>query len=125
MLLGVQGPIGLPTSRPYPDLAVLRRRADYYATSKPQPMDIFLVIEVADTSLARDRDVKLPAYGRAGVPESWIVDLSGDAVIVGRDPSAGGYARTHVHRRGDRLTVPGFPDVTLAVDEVLGPPPAD
>lgn len=121
-LLSVQDPIGLPTARPYPDLAVLRRRSDYYAAGKPQAADIFLVIEVADTSLARDRDLKLPAYGRAGIPQSWIVDLTGDVVIVGRDPSSTGYARTSVHGRGDHLTVPQFPDVTLTVDEILGPP---
>ena len=105
-LLGVQDPIGLPTSRPYPDLAVLRRRSDYYATGKPQAPDIFLVIEVADTSLARDRDVKLPAYGRAGIPESWIVDLTGDAVIAGRDPSPTDRKSTRLnssHSRASRM----------------------
>jgi Uma2 family endonuclease len=123
-LIRVQNPLALPMSRPYPDLAVLRRRPDYYATGKPEPSHVFLVIEVADTSLARDRDLKLPAYGRAGIPECWIVDLAGDGVIVGREPGPGGYGRMATHRRGERLLAPGFPDVGVAADEALGPPPS-
>jgi Uma2 family endonuclease len=118
----VQGPISLPRSRPYPDLAVLRRRVDHYAKGKPEAADIYLVIEVADTSLRRDRDFKLPAYGRAAIPEAWVVDLAGDAVIVGRGPGPAGYARVTVHRRGDRLAVPGFADVVLTVDQIVGTP---
>ena len=118
----IQGSIALPRSRPYPDVAVLRRRADYYRSGKPGPADIFLVIEVADTSLARDRHLKLPAYGRAGIAETWVVDLAGGAVIVGARPGPDGYALITVHPRGDRLVVPGFPDVTLTVEEILGPP---
>ena len=124
-LLSVQDPISLQDTRPYPDLAILRRRTDFYARGKPEAADVHLVIEVADTSLARDRDLKLPAYGRAGILECWVVDLAGEVVVVGRDPSASGYARTSVHRRADKLTVPGFPDVTVTVDEILGSPTGD
>jgi len=91
-LIAVQNPIAVPGSRPYPDITVLQRRADYYARGKPGPADIYLVIEVADASLAYDRGVKLPAYGRAGVPETWVVDVAGDVIISGRDPVRGGYA---------------------------------
>lgn len=121
-LIRGQNPIALPTSRLYPDVAILKRRPDYYRTSKPGVEDIFLVIEVADTSLARDRDVKLPTYGRAGIGEAWVIDLGGQSVIVGRDPAPAGYATLRTCRRGERLTVPGFADVTLAIDELLGPP---
>lgn len=123
-LVIVQNPIALPASRPYPDLTVLRRRADYYAAGKPEPVDAYLAIEVSDTSLTRDRDVKLPAYGRAGIAESWVVDLIGQAVIVAREPGTTGYASVSVHPRGERLTVAGFPDVSLTVNEILGLPPA-
>jgi Uma2 family endonuclease len=118
----VQGSIALPRSRPQPDIAVLHRRADFYRAAKPRPADVALVIEVADTSLARDRNVKLPAYGRAGVAETWVVDLAGGAVIAGRSPGPDGYAVITPHERGERLTIPGFPDVALAVEEILGPP---
>ena len=118
----IQGSIALPRSRPYPDVAVLRRRADYYRSGKPGPADIFLIIEVADTSLARDRNLKLPAYGQAGIAETWVVDLAGGAVIAGTRPGSEGYVLITLHPRADRLVVPGFPDVSLTVDEILGPP---
>lgn len=121
-LVRVQNPIALPASRLYPDLAILKRRPDYYRTSKPGVEDIVPVIEVADTSLARDRDVKLPTYGRAGIGEAWVIDLAGQTVIAGRDPAPDGCATLPIYRRGERLTVPGFPDVTLATEELLGPP---
>jgi hypothetical protein len=49
------------------------------------------------------------------------VDLVGQAVIAGREPSPMGYASVSTHHRGERLTVPGFPDVVLTVDEILSP----
>jgi Uma2 family endonuclease len=120
-LVAVQNPIALPRSRPYPDVAVLRRRADYYRSGKPGSADILLVIEVADTSLARDRNLKFPAYGQAGIAETWIVDLTGRVVIVGTRPGPEGYMLVTEHRREARLTIPDFPDATLTVEEVLGP----
>ncbi|HUG36519.1 MAG TPA: Uma2 family endonuclease [Candidatus Limnocylindrales bacterium] len=106
---------------PLPDLAVLRHRADYYETGKARAADILLVIEIADTSVARDRDLKLPAYGRAGIPEAWVVDLESQVVLLARDPDADGYRSLLPLRRGSSVNVPGFPDVTLTVDEILGP----
>jgi Uma2 family endonuclease len=106
---------------PLPDLAVLRHRADYYASGKAGAPDILLVIEIADTSVDRDRDLKLPAYGRAGIPETWLVDLESQAMLLGRDPHSDGYRSLLPLRRGSRVSVPNFPDVTLTVDEILGP----
>jgi Uma2 family endonuclease len=106
---------------PLPDIAVLRHRADYYATGKARATDILLIIELADTSVARDRELKLPAYGRAGIPETWLVDLESEVVLLGRDPDAGGYRSLLPLRRGSSVRVPGFPDVTLMVNEILGP----
>jgi hypothetical protein len=121
----VQGPIRLhpeDPSRPEPDLTVVRPRSDYYRRERPRAADILLVIEVADTSAERDRLTKLPKYARAGIGESWVVDLEADGVLVGREPQAAlGYASQVELRRGERVIVPGFPDVVLTVDEVLGP----
>jgi putative restriction endonuclease len=58
----IQDPIRLADSEPEPDFALLKRRADYYASGKPTPIDVLLVIEVADASLAYDREVKGPLY---------------------------------------------------------------
>src|SRR5437867_6682360 len=79
VFLGVQDPISLgPRSEPQPDIAVLKPRSDAYRDAHPRPGDILLVIEVAETSVESDRDVKLALYAGAGVPEAWLVDLAND-----------------------------------------------
>lgn len=118
----VQGPIRLPNgSEPEPDIAVVRRRADYYQSAHPVLADVYFVIEVADSSLRSDRDRKIPVYAEAGIPESWLVDLPGQQIFVYREPRDGQYRQVTVHRRGDVVTPRAFPDLKLAVDDVLGP----
>lgn len=104
---------------PQPDLAVLKPRADVYR-NHPRAPDALLVIEVADTSLAYDRDVKVPLYARAGIPEVWLVNLPANRIDVHRQPFAGRYSDIRAASRGDLLTPVHFPNVALAVDEVLG-----
>ena len=71
-----QGPLALDEeSEPEPDIGLLRPRADRYATGSARAEDVLLLIEVADTSYRYDSRVKLPLYARAGVAETWIVDL--------------------------------------------------
>lgn len=102
----VQNPIALdPHSEPQPDITIIRRRWQGYPASHPGPQDVFLVIEVADTSLPLDRGAKLELYARAGVQEVWIVDLTGDSVFVHRDPNGETYE--HVAR----LTPPAILDI--------------
>lgn len=117
-----QNPLGLRVVRsvPQPDVVLLRRRDDFYATGRPGPDDALLVIEVMDTSTATDRGVKLPLYARAGIVETWLVDAGTDTIEVYRNPSAAGYADTQVLRRGDRVAPQAFPDVTVTVDDLLG-----
>lgn len=121
-IVSVQDPIAIPRgSEPQPDLALLRPRADFYRGGHPQPADVWLVVEVADSSLAYDRAVKLPLYARAGIPEVWLVDLSGDTVEVLRRPAAGRYGETQRRQRSERLGCEAFPDTAFSVDDVLGP----
>ncbi len=121
-IVRVQGPVGFVTlhSRPQPDLALLRPRKDYYATRVPSAHDIFLLIEVMDTSVEYDRRRKAPLYARAGVRELWLVDIPAGVVDVQREPSAGGYRDVRTLRRGESLNTLAFPEVTLAVDDILG-----
>lgn len=120
-IVRVQGPIRLGEhSEPQPDLALLKPRADFYASSHPGPEDVLLVIEVAETSAAVDREVKVPLYARFGVPEVWLVDLAGGQVEVFREPSAERYQEVTVLRRGDSLAPAFLPDLLLPVDAVLG-----
>jgi Uma2 family endonuclease len=118
----VQGPIRLPNgSEPEPDIAIVRRRADYYQSAHPVLADVYFVIEVADSSLRSDRDRKLPVYAEAGIPESWLVDLPGQQIFVYREPRDGEYRQITVFKRGATVSPLAFPDLKLAVDDVLGP----
>src|SRR5437870_5978990 len=72
VVVGVQDPIGLDDySEPEPDISLLRPRADFYSEAHPIPSDVLMIIEVADSSDLYDREVKVPLYARAGIPETW------------------------------------------------------
>lgn len=124
-LLWPQNPIALPNdTEPQPDIVLLRPRADGYLDDDAHPADVLLLVEVADTSQRYDRLVKVPLYGRAGVPEVWIVDLSGEVVEVYRAPTPGGYAQVDRVGRGGAVSPAAFPDIVLSVDAILLRPPA-
>lgn len=120
-LVSAQNPIRLSDrSEPEPDVSVLRPRVDHYRGSHPEPGDVLLVIEVADSSFAVDQGVKAALYAAAGIPELWIVDLVGAAVEVHRAPAADGYRSVERLARGSELRPAAFPDLAIAVDDVLG-----
>ena len=122
-IVAPQNPVRLAEHQePEPDLAILRFRADFYATLGPQPDDILLLIEVADSTVEFDRRVKGPLYARNGIPEYWLVDLTREHVVVFREPDPEGYQSMRAHRRGESLTLAMLPDVTIAVDDILGAP---
>jgi Uma2 family endonuclease len=106
-------------SEPEPDLMLLKRRTDFYTSRLPQPDDVFLLIEIADTSLSLDRNKKLPAYGRAGIPEVWILNLSERKLQVYREPHFAGYASETILREGDKAAPLAFPDAIVDVAELL------
>jgi Uma2 family endonuclease len=109
-------------SEPEPDIALVRPRPEGYADRHPGPHDTLLVIEVADATLPLDRKVKVPLYAQAGIAECWIVDLEADVIDVHRTPHDRAYAQTKRHHRGERIGPGTFPDLRLAVDEILPPP---
>jgi len=117
----VQNPIRItPYSEPQPDLALLRPRPDFYQLAHPEPSDVLLVIEVADSSITIDRTLKIPVYALAEIPEVWLVDLAGRRVLVNREPKGDGYTRNDTAGPGDTLHPAAFDDIALAVEEILG-----
>lgn len=119
-LLWPQNPITLPNdTEPQPDIVLLRPRADRYLHDDAHPEDVLLLIEVADTSQQYDRLVKVPLYGRSGVPEVWIVDLPSEVIEVYRDPTPSGYAQARRAARGGAISPVAFPDIVLSVDTIL------
>ena len=108
-------------SEPLPDVAILRHSPDEYSTAAPTAKDILLLIEVADSSLAHDRDRKARIYARAGVPEYWIVDTRGRQVLVFRKPRRTGYGEMKMHAPGEKLRALKVPELSLTVDDLLVP----
>ena len=118
--VGIQNPVRLDHhTEPQPDLVVARRRTSFYTDRHPEPGDIFLVIEVADSSLRYGRLEKVPRYGRAGIPETWLVDVEAVAVTVYTDPGAYGYANRQVRHRGDEIIATRAPEIRFSVDDVF------
>ena len=96
-----QSPVRLPDSRPEPDVAVIRERADDYRTQHPTPPDIGLLIEVSDSSLALDQRDKARLYAEAGIPHYWIVNLPDQRVEVYSAPAAASYPAPTLYAAGD------------------------
>jgi len=105
-------------TEPQPDLMLLRLDADY-REEFVEPRHVLLVVEVADTSLAYDRGVKLRLYAQAGILEVWIVDVQHERVEVHRDPAGEGYRTVEVVPRTGRLSPAALPDAQIAVAEIL------
>ena len=93
VLISVQSPLRLSRfSEPQPDLMLLRARDDFYASAHPGSADILLAVEVSETSLRYDRQIKLPLYATHGIAEFWLVDLNDKELHVCRHPQNGVYA---------------------------------
>lgn len=106
-------------TEPQPDLAVLRWRADDYMAGIPRSVDALLVVEVADSSLRFDRDVKLGFYAESGVPEVWIVDVRQRRVLAFSEPSARAYRAERVLEAGQACECAALPGVRITVDELF------
>ena len=122
--VSVQSPINLALrSEPEPDFAIVRpfpggrRKAK---ARKSTPADVFLVVEIANSSLAFDLGDKAEMYARHGIVELWVVDIPHDRLVVHRDPTRGGYASIRTLARGETISPLAFPDVAFTVDEILG-----
>jgi Uma2 family endonuclease len=115
-IVRVQNPFAIgDDSEPQPDLSLLKPREDYYAAEHPGPQDLLLAVEVANTSLRYDREIKMPLYAEAGVIEVWLLNLVDNVLEVYRDPGPKGYRSLLRLSPGDTVSPLAFPDLTLPV----------
>jgi Uma2 family endonuclease len=121
-VVDIQNPLDLrPYGRPEPDIMVLRPPRSLYQTRLPTPADVLLIVEIAETSLAIDRDVKIPRYAQAGIPEAWLIDVTNGLIRLYRGPQADGYKIIQTVLRGGTIAPLAFPELTLAADDLLPP----
>lgn len=115
--VSIQNPIRLGLhDEPQPDLAILRGAGRGLADAGA----VLLVIEVADSSRDYDRATKLPRYAAAGIPEAWLVDLTGETIERYTEPQHGRYRFAAFAVRGDVLTSTVLPSLTIPTDRVIG-----
>jgi Uma2 family endonuclease len=120
-IVRIQNPIKLSdNSEPQPDIALVRRQTNFYVTEHPQPKDIFLVVEVSDTTTDYDRQVKIPLYATEQISEAWLIDLNTKAIEVYRQPTPSGYLNVRICDRNDSIVLQAFPDISFSVDSILG-----
>lgn len=119
-IIDVQNPIRINQySEPEPDIAILKLSPDFYTAAHPTPKDVYLLIEVADTSVRYDREVKLPLYANAGIVEVWIVNLKKRCIEIYRDPQQGSYQIQTTLADDARLQLSLF-NITLETSAILG-----
>src|SRR5207247_10697466 len=99
---------------------LLRPRPDFYEASDAAPEDVFLVLEVSDTTVWYDKNVKAPLYASAGISEYWLLDLHKEILIVHAEPSEGEYRSVRTLLRGHALRPERLPGITFLIDEMIG-----
>jgi Uma2 family endonuclease len=120
-LVWVRNPVRLDDfSEPVPDVSLLKLRKDFYAAHHPMPTDVLLIIEVADSTLLKDRNIKVPLYARAGLAEVWLVNLPKELIEVYSDPVNGKYRKCEKFKRGEVVKSPTVKGLSLKVNEVIG-----
>ena len=90
-------------SEPESDVAILKNRDDFYVDSHPTPKDVYFLVEVADTSVGYDFDVKLPLYAAAGIPEIWILDVNAQRITQHSQPDGNVYLEVDTFTKGMTL----------------------
>jgi len=119
-IVQVQGSVRLDlSSEPQPDLVLLRPEPDFYASRLPGPADILLIVEVAESSIDYDSEVKAALYATAGVREYWLVDLTTGTVTRASAPSGGAYQRHQQYRSGESIAPDALPLCGIPVEALL------
>ena len=108
-----------PTSEPEPDLIVLTRPSKEFPSGNPQPADLRLVVEIADSTLSFDRTAKARLYARAGIIEYWVADVAARRLVVHRDPLNGSYQSVAVYNDRESVRPLALPDREFRVADTF------
>lgn len=118
-MVRIQNPIIIGNhSEPEPDIAVVKYREDYYAEKHPIPEDIFLLVEVADSSVDFDRNTKASLYAAAEIPQYWIIDLESNQIESYAQPSGDAYLDKKTFKKGEVVEFSYF-ELSLWVGDIL------
>lgn len=119
IIISVQNFIRLDDySEPQPDLVLLKYRSDFYETKVPQPEDIQLLIEVSDSTIKYDQEIKLPLYAKSQISEVWIVNLGQKTLEVYRQPQDKKYG---YHNKNVQAIAPkAFSDIIVTIHDIFG-----
>jgi Uma2 family endonuclease len=121
-IVSVQNAVALDVrSAPQPDVTLLRPRADWYYNSHPTAADILLIVEVADTTLKYDLDVKRSLYARSGVAQYWVVDIEQRIVHSHLEPVERWYKVHRVYERNEEATVAALEGLFIPVASLFPP----
>ena len=120
VLISVQNPVQLNDySQPEPDLAILENRDDFYLAKRPTIKDIILLIEVADSSIKYDKEIKLPLYAENKVQETWIINLNNDTIEVYRQPKNNFYQQIQILTKTEEISCLAFPEIIIPITSLL------
>jgi Uma2 family endonuclease len=108
-----------PTNEPVPDIFVRKRPPVDMRTPNPQPSELDLVVEVSDSSLRFDMTVKARLYARAGIVEYWVLDVSGQRLIVHREPTLTGYRSVIAYNESERVAPLASPQHELEIAKLF------
>jgi len=126
-LLRIQLPMTVPgdTNEPEPDVAVTEQPRSAYRGRHPDAQEMLLVVEVADSTLAFDLNIKSRLYARSGVRDYWVIDVIGRRVMVHRNPTSDGYQIVTTHEETETISLLLRPDISLPVTELLPAPDSE
>lgn len=120
VIVRVQSPVCLGEySEPEPDIALLQPRDDFYEAAHPQAADIALLVEVSDTTLGFDREVKMPLYAQAGIAEAWILNIAEHCIEVYSQPSPEGYRMVRKFYRDECIVLPVGSNIHMQVHSIM------
>jgi Uma2 family endonuclease len=118
-IVSTQNPVSLPPdNEPQPDITLLKPRPDRYRNALPLAADVLLIIEVADTTVEYDREIKLPLYAQHGIPEVWLVDLQGGILEIYLEPGSKGYRKLLRPDRGETIAPALIDEARLPLAEI-------